>query len=91
MVYKAMPTIPASDLRKYQGEIVARIKESPILITHNGHAAGILVHPQVWNDIMDVYEQWMRLNPPTVDVSTCVSWGEFQRLQEPEVVANGVG
>jgi PHD/YefM family antitoxin component YafN of YafNO toxin-antitoxin module len=90
-VYKAMPTIPASELRKRQAEVMARIKESPVLLTHNGHAAGILVHPQVWNDILDIYEQWLKDNLPTVDVSDAVPWEEFQRLQTSEVAVDAVG
>jgi hypothetical protein len=90
MIYKAMPTVPASDLRKRQGEIVDRIKETPILLTHNGHGAGVLVHPQVWNDVMDIYAQWMRLNPPSVDVSDALTWEEFQSLQT-EAVVHAVG
>lgn len=90
MIYKAMPTVPASDLRKRQGEIVDRIKETPILLTHNGHGAGVLVHPQVWNDVMDIYAQWMRLNPPSVDVADALTWEEFQSLQT-EAVVHAVG
>ena len=91
MVYKVMPTIPASDLRKYQAEIIARVKETPLLLTHNGHAAGILVHPKVWNDILEIYERWLKFNPPTLDVDDAVTWEEFMRLQEPEVALHNVG
>jgi PHD/YefM family antitoxin component YafN of YafNO toxin-antitoxin module len=90
MVYKAMPTVPASDLRKHQSEIVERIRETPILLTHNGHGAGVLVHPQVWNDVMDIYERWMKLHPATLDVSDALTWEEFQRLQA-EVITDAVG
>ena len=91
MVYKVMPTMPVSELRKRQSELVALVRETPLLLTHNGYAAGILIHPQVWNDLMEAYEEQLKINPPTVDISDCLSWEEFQNLQTTEVVVNGMG
>ena len=91
MVYKVMPTMPISELRKRQGELVTQIRATPLLLTHNGHAAGVLIHPQVWNDLMEAYGEHLQTNPPTVDVADCISWEEFQNLQATEVVVNGMG
>lgn len=55
-MYKVMPTIPASKLRIRQGQILGRLNESPILLTQRGHGDGVLVHPRVWNDVMEVYQ-----------------------------------
>ena len=58
MVYRAMPTLPVSDLRTRQAEILSRLRETPILLTHRGESAGILVHPDVWNDLVDFLDDY---------------------------------
>ena len=58
MVYRAMPTLPVSDLRSRQAEILSRLRETPILLTHRGESAGILVHPDVWNDLVDFLDDY---------------------------------
>jgi len=52
MLYSAMPTLPVSDLRNKQAEIVAKLDETPILLTRGGYGAGVLVHPDKWNQLM---------------------------------------
>lgn len=52
MLYSAMPTLPVSDLRNKQAEIVKQLNETPILLTRGGHGAGVLVHPDKWNHLM---------------------------------------
>jgi hypothetical protein len=56
MIYGALPTMPVSELRNRQAEIIAQLRESPILLTRAGHGAGVLVHPRVWNDVLQVYQ-----------------------------------
>ena len=58
MVYRAMPTLPVSDLRTRQAEILSRLRETPILLTHRGESAGLLVHPDVWNDLVDFLDDY---------------------------------
>jgi PHD/YefM family antitoxin component YafN of YafNO toxin-antitoxin module len=53
-MYKAMPTIPVSDLRTKQATIMARLQEAPILLTQRGHGAGVLVHPDLWNEMVEL-------------------------------------
>jgi PHD/YefM family antitoxin component YafN of YafNO toxin-antitoxin module len=52
MLYSAMPTLPVSNLRTNQAEIVARLDETPILLTRDGYGAGVLVHPEKWNQLI---------------------------------------
>jgi prevent-host-death family protein len=52
MLYSAMPTLPVSDLRNKQAEIVKQLDETPILLTRGGYGAGVLVHPDKWNQLM---------------------------------------
>jgi PHD/YefM family antitoxin component YafN of YafNO toxin-antitoxin module len=52
MLYSAMPTLPVSDLRNKQAETLAQLDETPILLTRGGHGAGVLVHPDKWNQLM---------------------------------------
>jgi PHD/YefM family antitoxin component YafN of YafNO toxin-antitoxin module len=52
MLYSAMPTLPVSDLRNRQAEIVKQLDETPILLTRGGYGAGVLVHPDKWNQLM---------------------------------------
>jgi PHD/YefM family antitoxin component YafN of YafNO toxin-antitoxin module len=52
MLYGAMPTLPVSDLRNKQAEVVARLDETPILLTRGGYGAGVLIHPEKWNQLI---------------------------------------
>lgn len=60
MLYKAMPTRPVSDLRLHQSEVLAELDETPILLTHRGQGAGILVHPKAWNALIDEIDRARR-------------------------------
>lgn len=53
---KVMPTLPASVLRRDQSKIFAQLEDSPILLTHHGAAAGVLIHPDQWNQLLDLLE-----------------------------------
>lgn len=52
MLYSAMPTLPVSDLRNKQAEMIAQLDETPLLLTRGGRGAGVLVHPDKWNQLM---------------------------------------
>jgi PHD/YefM family antitoxin component YafN of YafNO toxin-antitoxin module len=52
-MYKVMPTMPVSDLRLRQAAILAQLNETPILLTQRGHSAGVLVHPDLWNEMVE--------------------------------------
>ncbi len=53
-MYKAMPTMPVSDLRTRQATILAKLSETPVLLTQHGHGAGVLVHPDLWNEMVEL-------------------------------------
>jgi len=61
MLYPAMVAIPITDLRTKQPEIFEGLKESPILLTRQGHGAGVLVHPETWNKLVEETKHYKRL------------------------------
>ncbi len=61
MLYTAMPTLPVSDLRNRQAEIIEQLDETPVLFTRNGHGAGVLVHPDRWNQMVREIARLQRL------------------------------
>ncbi|MBV7328252.1 type II toxin-antitoxin system Phd/YefM family antitoxin [Chloroflexi bacterium TSY] len=44
-----LPTLPITDLRTKQPEILGHLHESPVVLTHRGHGAAVLVAPEQWN------------------------------------------
>jgi PHD/YefM family antitoxin component YafN of YafNO toxin-antitoxin module len=60
MLPTAMPTIPITDLRTRQPEVIETIKQSPLLLTRQGHSAGVLVHPDMWNQLVAELEHHRR-------------------------------
>jgi len=52
MLYSAMPTMPVSDLRNKQAETLAQLDTTPVMLTRGGHSAGVLVHPDTWNQLV---------------------------------------
>lgn len=44
-----LPTLPITDLRKKQPEVLSRLQQSPVVLTHHGHGAAVLVDPEHWN------------------------------------------
>lgn len=61
MTYAAMTTIPITDLRNKQPEIIEGLKDSPIMLTRQGRGAGVLVHPATWNKMVAEIEKYKRL------------------------------
>jgi prevent-host-death family protein len=53
-MYKAMPTMPVSKLRTQQADILKQLHDTPILLTQRGHGAGVLVHPDQWNEMVEM-------------------------------------
>ena len=46
--------MPASDLCTRQAAILAQLEQTPILLTQRGHSAGILVHPDLWHEMVEL-------------------------------------
>ncbi|MCP4428623.1 MAG: type II toxin-antitoxin system Phd/YefM family antitoxin [Chloroflexi bacterium] len=57
-MYKAMPTMPVSDLRTKQAAILTNLHEAPILLTQRGRGAGVLVHPDLWNEMVELLDDY---------------------------------
>jgi PHD/YefM family antitoxin component YafN of YafNO toxin-antitoxin module len=61
MLYSAMPTLPVSSLRNNQAEIVAKLENTPVLLTRDGYGAGVLVHPDKWNQLIAELSRLQRM------------------------------
>ncbi len=53
---KIIPVIPVSDLRNEQARVFRQLGKTPVLLTQRGRAAGVLVHPEQWNEIVELLE-----------------------------------
>ena len=57
MLYETIPTLPVSDLRNRQAEVVAQLNDTPIMLSDTG----ILVHPKKWDELMKEIARLQRL------------------------------
>jgi PHD/YefM family antitoxin component YafN of YafNO toxin-antitoxin module len=78
MLYGALPTMPVSELRSRQAEIIEQLQGSPVLLTQHGHGAGVLVHPRVWNHLLEVYQKAQRAG--LLDYGQVMDWEEAEPL-----------
>ena len=46
-------TIPISDLRFHQSEVLAQVAENPVILTKQGRGVAMLVDPAYWNQIIE--------------------------------------
>lgn len=44
-----LPTLPITELRTKQPEVLNNLQTSPVVLTHRGHGAAVLVSPMQWN------------------------------------------
>ncbi|MEZ4868406.1 MAG: type II toxin-antitoxin system Phd/YefM family antitoxin [Caldilineaceae bacterium] len=44
-----LPTLPITELRTKQPEVLSYLQQSPVVLTHHGHGAAVLVSPSQWN------------------------------------------
>lgn len=61
MTHIAMTAVPVTDLRTRQPEIFEGLKEAPVLLTRQGHGAGVLVHPDTWNQLIEDVKRYRRM------------------------------
>ena len=54
---KVPPTVPVSAMSKRSEVVFEQIKKSHVLITRQGREAGVLVHPTVWNRLVDYIDE----------------------------------
>jgi len=50
--------VPISKLRQRQNEILAKLSESPVVLTQHGEAVAVLVGPEMWNQLLEELETW---------------------------------
>ena len=55
---KMPPTVPISNLRNDQDEILNMMDEQPVLLTQRGKARAALVNIEQWNHLMDVLNMY---------------------------------
>jgi len=56
-LYKVPPTMPVSELRKHPDVVFDKLKQTHVLLTRQGTEAGVLVHPTVWNRVLDYLDE----------------------------------
>lgn len=81
-MHKAMPTMPVSELRTRQSAILAQLDETPILLTQRGHGAGVLVHPDLWNELVELLADYE---------DTLIATQRQQEAQDQPVVMRPIG
>ena len=57
-MHKMPPTIPISNLRNEQEEILSMMDEQPVMLTQRGKARATLVNVEQWNQLMDTLEMY---------------------------------
>jgi prevent-host-death family protein len=94
MMEKILPTMPISELRKRQAQVLELMQGTPIVLTDHGDPAGVLVKVDQWNDtaqmIRDLQgqlelERHLRLSNQRyagylVDPSRSVRQDEYERM-----------
>jgi PHD/YefM family antitoxin component YafN of YafNO toxin-antitoxin module len=48
-----LPTIPISDLRSYESQVIDQMNVVPVVLTRRGRAAAVLVSPEQWNQLIE--------------------------------------
>ncbi|MEZ4731067.1 MAG: type II toxin-antitoxin system Phd/YefM family antitoxin [Caldilineaceae bacterium] len=61
MTHPAMTALPVTELRTRQPEIFDSLHEAPVLLTRQGYGAGVLVHPDTWNKMIEEIRHYKRL------------------------------
>jgi PHD/YefM family antitoxin component YafN of YafNO toxin-antitoxin module len=82
-MYKVLPTLPVSDLRTHQAAILDQLQETPILLTQRGQSAGVLVHPDTWNKMVEQLEHLLHLELLRKRVAE-IERGEYVTFDELE-------
>ncbi len=68
-------TVPISDLRQRQNEILSKLSEEPVLLTQHGRAAAVLVDPEQWNRLLEEFED-MYLALEAIEIKARIDRGE---------------
>lgn len=89
-MYKVLPTLPVSDLRTQQAVILSQLTETPVLLTQRGQGAGVLVHPDTWNKLIEQLEHLLHRELLRTRAAE-MARGEFVTFEEleQELMARG--
>jgi prevent-host-death family protein len=78
-------TIPISELRQRQNEILSKLYDGPVLLTQHGRAAAVLVDPEQWNWLVEAFEDLhdaleVRQIKARIDAGEeeVIDWAEFE-------------
>lgn len=85
-----MPTVPVSDLRNRQAEIIAELTHTPVMLTNRGEGTGVLVNPNAWNALLDEIER-LRHIVKLQQISKRMSEGDFLSKEEVEMALTEKG
>lgn len=61
MTTQTITAVPMTELCTRQPEIFARLKDAPILLTGQNQYAAVLVHPNMWNRLIEDIKHYRRL------------------------------
>lgn len=77
--------VPVSELRDRQAEIIARLRDRPVILTEHGRAAALLIDPDLWNALIDELEDLQdaaivaeRREEYLCDPSVAEPWGDVE-------------
>jgi antitoxin Phd len=48
-----MQTVPISEIRKRQNEILTQLNAGPVILTQRGRAAAVMVSPEQWDRLIE--------------------------------------
>ena len=89
-MYKVLPTLPVSDLRTQQAAILNQLQETPVLLTQRGQGAGVLVHPDTWNKMIEQLEHLLHLELLRQRAAE-IARGDYVTFEELEQELNNRG
>ena len=72
MIHGILPTVPISDLRTKQPQIIDDLRQSPVVLTQHGRGAGVIVHPRVWNYMVEAYTKALQAGLLDIEESQLV-------------------
>jgi hypothetical protein len=82
-MHKVLPAMPVSDLGAEQVNILSQLEETPVLLMHGGQVAAVLVHPDIWNKMIEQLEHLLHLQLLR-QRSAEIARGDFVTFEELE-------
>jgi prevent-host-death family protein len=65
MAKKVISRIPqmvsVSDLKNHHLEVIAKLRQGPVLLASRNQPTAVLLSPEQWNEIVDLLEDWDEL------------------------------